>query len=174
MVLVIRTIQVLVVSFFRKRRQGLYDPVSYRFRVLPFDIDIFLHMNNARYLNYLESARWGLTTESGFLGVMMKNKWITPVSSLIIDYYRPLTAFKKFEVSTQFVRFEDKWCFLLQRVWSEEKEVARALIKATVREGRRNVPPSEYLRDLTQEGREKPLIPTDVSDWLERSMGNHG
>ncbi len=54
-----------------------------------------MHMNHARYFNYLEAVRWDLQIRSGFLRLALKNGWIGPLASVQMDFYRPLTLFQK-------------------------------------------------------------------------------
>lgn len=169
MTLFIRTIQTLLRSKFRKPIKDINHITRHKFRVLPIDIDVYRHMNHAKYLNYLEAARWDLQVRSGFLKLALKKGWIGPLSHVQLDYYRPLTLFQEFEVTTQFVGFEEKWLYMLQRVWSGEKEMARALIKSTIRKGRQNITPEEYLDPLGFD-RQSLIVPDDLKDWITKRM----
>ncbi len=137
------------------------------YRVWPIDIDIFRHMNNAKYLNYMEAARWGMTFRSGFLKLVIKRGWMFPIRTAHLEYYRELKMFQKFEIRTQFVRCEKKWFYIVQRFYSKDKEVARGLIVGTVRKGRENVPPEEYIAALGFSAA-PPLLDRDLDDWLDK------
>ncbi len=169
MTLFIRSIQTLIRSILRKPIKDINHITRHQFRVLPIDIDVYRHMNHAKYLNYLEAARWDLQVRSGFLKLAMKKGWIGPLGHVQLDYYRPLTLFQKFEVTTQFIGFEEKWLYMLQRVWSNDKEVARALIKSTIRKGRQNIPPEQYLDPLGFD-RASLQVPEDLKDWVTNRM----
>jgi len=169
MTLMIRTLQTLVRSLFRKPIKDINHITKHEFRVLPIDIDVYRHMNHAKYLNYLEAARWDLQIRTGFLRLALSKGWIGPLAHVQLDYYRPLTVFKKFEVTTQFIALEEKWLYMLQRVWSGDKEVARALIKSTIRKGRKNIPPEQYLDPLGFK-RSSLKVPDDLKDWVSKRM----
>jgi YbgC/YbaW family acyl-CoA thioester hydrolase len=142
---------------------------SERFRVGLTDIDLFRHLNHARYLNYMEVARWGLMARSGFLRLSIRRGWIAPLRAVQVEYYRPLTLGRRFEIRTRFVRFEERWFHIVHRVFSADKEMARALIRGTVRKGRENVAPDEYLAPLGFHPADA-RIPDDVAEWVERKM----
>ena len=165
MVLLMRSIQTVVRSSFQEKVKRLSDSTTESFRVLPFDIDIYRHMNHARYLTYMEAARWGLQQKSGFLNLALKKGWIAPVSCLSIEYFRPLRLFQEFRIISQFVKVEEKWFYVLHRVWSGEKEVARALLKATIRKRRENIPPPVYLKALGF-NQSDVRCPEDVREWV--------
>lgn len=143
------------------------DSTVERFRVWPIDIDVFRHMNNAKYLNYMEAARWGFTYRSGFLGVAMRKGWIFPIRAAHVEYYRELKNFQRFEIRTQFVRADEKWYYIVQQFFSDDKEMARGLIVGTVRKGRENIPPSLYLAELGFPNT-PPMLSEDITKWLER------
>ena len=169
MTLFIRSLQTLTRSLFREKITDINHVTCHTFRVLPIDIDVYRHMNHAKYLNYLEAARWDLQVRSGFLKLALRKGWIGPLGHVQLDYYRPLTLFQKFEVTTQFIAFEDKWLYILQRVWSKDKEVARALVKSTIRKGRTNITPEQYLDPLGF-NRASLSIDEDLKDWVTKRM----
>lgn len=166
MTLLTRATQSILRHSLQPKLTSIAEETVDAFRVLPFDIDVYRHMNHAKYLNYMEAVRWGLMARSGFLRASFEHGWIGPLASLHVDYYRPLTLGQRFEIQTRFVRFEEKWFYVVQRFWSGGRESARALAKGTVRKGKVNVPPSEYLGKLGFAASDA-LVPEDLEDWIE-------
>lgn len=169
MTLFLRTLQTLSGSIFKRRIQRADEVIRHSFRVLPIDLDLYRHMNHAKYLNYLEAARWDLQVRSGFLKLALKRGWIGPIASVHIAYFRPLNLFQRFEITTQFIGFEEKWFYILQRIWLGEKEACRALIRGTVRQGRSNVSSAVYLAELGFDPNHME-IPPEVVDWVRAGM----
>ena len=156
-------------NVFRPRIESLTAVSTEHFRAKPTDIDVFRHVNHARYLRYMEAARWGLMVRLGLLRHTLRRGWIAPLRSMHVEYYRPLSLGQRFEIRTQYVRFEERWFYILHRVFVGEKEVARALAQATVRRGRENIPPSEYLAPLGYEPADAPL-PPEVEAWVAQHL----
>jgi YbgC/YbaW family acyl-CoA thioester hydrolase len=153
----------------RSRLTELDDDVAERFLVKPTDMDVFRHVNHARYLRYMEAARWGLMARCGFLRVAFRRRWVAPLRTVHIEYFRPLSLGQRFEVRTRFIHFEERWYYVLHRVFVGEKEAARALIQGTVRRGRENVPPEEYLAPLGMDP-SGARVPADVADWIDARL----
>ena len=172
MTLIFRTIQTIARHVLRPKLEALTEPLIETYRVLPIDIDVFRHMNNAKYLNYLEAARWGMIVRGGFLKLAINYGWVFPLRSIHIEYYRQLTMFQKFEVRSQFIYFEEKWYHVLQRFYADGKEVARAHVVGTVRKGRENIPPEHYLKKMGLKSTEV-VVPADVQKWFERVSGRY-
>jgi YbgC/YbaW family acyl-CoA thioester hydrolase len=157
----------------RPRLQSLEDEVSERFWVKPTDLDVFRHVNNARYLRYMEAGHWGLLVRCGFLWQGARRGWIAPLRSLHVEYFRPLSLGQRFEVRTRFVGFEDRWFYVLHRVFVGDREAARALVQGTVRRGRENVPPAGYLTPLGLAPADA-RVPADNTDWVQAQLEGMG
>lgn len=77
--------------------------VDVAFRCWPIDLDAFLHMNNSRYLQNAELARWRtvsaggkklrsrFSSEEGMLFLAVENR---------VKYLRPIAPFERYSVST--------------------------------------------------------------------------
>jgi YbgC/YbaW family acyl-CoA thioester hydrolase len=157
----------------RPRLQSLEDEVSERFWVKPTDLDVFRHVNHARYLRYMEAGRWGLMVRCGFLRQAVRRGWIAPLRTVHVEYFRPLSLGQRFEVRSRFVRFEERWFYVLHRVFVGEKEAARALVQGTVRRERENVPPAGYLTPLGLAPADA-RVPPDVAGWVQNRLEGMG
>lgn len=60
-----------------------------RIRVRGYHLDLYGHVNNARYLEFLEEARWSLIEQSMGLGWWHDRGLGFVVASLTINYRRP-------------------------------------------------------------------------------------
>lgn len=52
-------------------------------------MDVFGHMNNARYLELMEETRWRYIDQTDFLQLLKANKWGFAVVNININYKRP-------------------------------------------------------------------------------------
>jgi YbgC/YbaW family acyl-CoA thioester hydrolase len=142
------------------------EPFTQPFRVLPTDIDSYRHMNNAKYLNYMEAVRWGFMSHTGLFRIALRKKWITPISKIEINFLRPLKVFQQFEVSVQLVKAEERWFYFYQQFTSRGKSVAKALVKSTVRDSKGNVPPTEYMQACGYSV-DQIKTPETLAKWLD-------
>lgn len=55
-------------------------------KVRGYHIDVFGHVNNARYLEFLEEARWRYIDETNFEEILQANKWGFAVVNININY----------------------------------------------------------------------------------------
>lgn len=73
---------------------------KHKFEVQGYELDSFNHVNNAVYLNYLESARWNFFKYHGYLEFMMSERIYPVVIETYIKYIRELKIFDKCTVET--------------------------------------------------------------------------
>ena len=58
-------------------------------KVRGYHLDLYGHVNNARYLEFLEEARWGFTEASGHMGFFIESGLAFVIVNININYRRP-------------------------------------------------------------------------------------
>lgn len=100
----------------RRNQYFCYMDTFSRFKtnysVRPDDIDLFQHVHNSRYLDYVLAARYdqmrecyGMTMEE-----FMSKGYGWVVKSVAIDYLRPMKMGDQFSVETGIVSMHDRGC----------------------------------------------------------------
>ena len=88
-------------------------------KVRGYHLDVYQHVNNARYLEFLEEARWdGLEQEEGFQW-MTANRIAFVVVNINISYRRPAVLGDLLKVSSQVEQLNGKSGVLSQVITLE-------------------------------------------------------
>ncbi|WP_313046812.1 YbgC/FadM family acyl-CoA thioesterase [Atlantibacter hermannii] len=88
-------------------------------KVRGYHLDVYQHVNNARYLEFLEEARWdGLEQEEGFQW-MTANRIAFVVVNININYRRPAVLGDLLKVSSQVEQLNSKSGVLSQVITLE-------------------------------------------------------
>lgn len=111
------------------RRQALLDSGCTTFRVWPNDCDINLHLNNGRYLTFMDLGRTHLLAQIGLLGKLLQHRWAPVLTAAEINYLRPIQPFQKFDLSTRLLTWDDKYFYMEQRFVAGGQLCAVALVK---------------------------------------------
>ena len=82
------------------------------FRVLPNDLDINRHMNNGRYLTMIDLLVIEYFARTGFLRVLMKNRWHPIVGGSVITYRRELRLGQKYKLRFRWDGSDEFWNYL--------------------------------------------------------------
>jgi acyl-CoA thioesterase FadM len=151
-------------------RIGLFDEDVLRMRVWPQDIDFNLHLNNARYLSFMDYGRVHLMASTGILTPMLLEKWAPLVGSVSITYRRSLALFATFTLSTRVLCWDEKWFYMEQVFRSREGLVAIAWVKGLFRAKDGNVPP-QRIADTIAPGATSPPVPEPLEEWNDLTKG---
>lgn len=143
-----------------------FEPARRQFRVGILDIDFNLHINNAKYLNYMERARWDLFVQNGTWDLTLKNRLNFIVASAEIGYIRELNLFKKFEIESRYLGWDEKYFYLEQRFIADDKIYSYGLVKAVFLKNKKRATPEEVLSALNLTETTQPL-PEHIELWKQ-------
>jgi len=85
-------------------------------KVRGYHLDLYGHVNNARYLEFLEEARWGLLEEGRGLDFWHEQGLGFVVATLTINYRRPASLGTVLEIRSQMARMGGKSAIIHQEV----------------------------------------------------------
>lgn len=85
-------------------------------KVRGYHLDIYQHVNNARYLEFLEEARWALFDDNGALELLAQKNWGFAVVNININFRRAATVGDILCIRTQLGDFTQKSGILTQTI----------------------------------------------------------
>ena len=156
---IFRFASTLLKAKFRKRIE-FHEKSIVSFRVGLTDIDMFLELNNTRYLTYTELGRWDYSQRVGFLKLMKSRNWGVAVGGASIRYRRRIPLFRRFTVTTELICHDGRWFYFLQEFHRQETICASALMKVCAVSEDGLVPSAEVIKNMEQ------TLPSDVPDWV--------
>lgn len=110
-------------------RRGLFDESRLSFRVLPNDLDLNLHMNNGRYLTFMDLGRVHLMAQNGLLAHLRRQRWTPVLAAAEITYLRSLNPFERFDLVTRVMTWDDKYVYMEQTFERGGELCAHAYVK---------------------------------------------
>lgn len=126
-----------------------------RIKVRGYHLDLYSHVNNARYLEFLEEARWTFFEEHGDLQWFLQSGLALVVVNINIDYRRPATMNEQLVVETGVKTIGRRSAVIHQCVKLEgsDKIVAEADVTFAVFDAKQNkaVELTGRLQELLQE-----------------------
>jgi acyl-CoA thioesterase FadM len=145
-------------------RRTLLEPARVSFRVLPNDCDINFHLNNGRYLTFMDLGRIHLLAQIGLLRLLMKQRWAPVLSAAEMNFIRPLNPFQKFDLVTRLLTWDDKYFYIEQRFVTPGRLHAVGMVKGLFLHGRERVETREVLGALGID-MPPPDVPAVVQHW---------
>jgi acyl-CoA thioesterase FadM len=143
---------------------GVLEEDILKMRVLPTDIDINFHMNNARYLSVMDYARMHLLARNRLLGHILRSRWQPLVGATWVTYRRSLPLFAAYSLSSRLVCWDDRWFYIEQTFTSREGLAALGWIKGVLRDARGVVDPRKVIEAVAP-GTVSPPIPEAITTW---------
>jgi len=154
--LYLRLFIILLMCKWKKPLNAL-DTSIISLHVLLNDLDLNWHMNNGRFLTIMDLGRMDLLQRTGILKMAVRNKWMPIVGNAKIEFQRPLKLWQKYELHSRVGGWDDKWIYLEQTFYSNDKIIAIGQIKGLLRGKGGNIEPQRYI-DLIQPGLVSPEI----------------
>ena len=158
-----RLLKVLIVGLFR-RRLSMTEASLLRFRVWPNDLDINVHMNNARYLALMDLGRFDLIARCGLWRPMIAKRWQAVIGGALVRYRRPLGPFQRFQLFSRMLCWDDRWIYIEHRIEADGVTACLAVVRAAFLAGGGIVPPDQVARELGFAGAPPP-VPTWAGEW---------
>lgn len=163
--LYIRVLYLLVrLKFFK----CLHDPMGtslHSIRVWPNDLDFNLHVNNGRVLTMLDLGRFKLLHDTQLLKPTLKRRWLPVLGSAKVHFLKPLTLWKKLDIHTKVIYWDEKWVYLEQNIYIKERLHVTAMLKAAFLGPEGRIYPQQII-DLMPNPPEQPQIPRKLHAWL--------
>lgn len=117
-------------------------------RAWPVDLDVYLHLNNGRYLTLMDFGRFQQSLRTGLMQVMIRKGWKPLLGGAQIEYLREIGPWRRFDLITRLCAWDEKWFYMEQRFECAGVVHARALVRGVIKKGRRTVPPPELMAAL--------------------------
>ena len=138
------------------------EACSTQFRVVPTDLDLNLHMNNARYFAWMDIARLDMLQRTGLLEVFKSKKWFPVVADETISFGKSLDLFDKVNVVTKIRGWDEKFIFLEQRFERANETVASGIVKSCILNKNGPIPTQIVLSEIKHNNKSPEL-----SDWIK-------
>lgn len=134
-------------------------------RVRPGDLDIYFHVNNAVYLNMMDSARSNFLADCDGLKTLNRLGWYPVVASSTINYRASLLLNQKVRITTRLLGWDPRIAYIEQNIYHGDKLVTEAVVAGRfLKRGGGRVAAPDVVRELGGTG-PSPTLPDHVTQW---------
>jgi acyl-CoA thioesterase FadM len=166
--LLFRLVLVIVAALLRRRLAPMEES-RVAFRVWPADLDLNMHMTNARYFSVMDLGRVDLLIRSGLAGAMLRNRWQAVLGASNVRFRRPLKPFQRYELTSRVLCWDDRWFFIEQRAETPEGTAAVAVMQGAFIGKGGIIAPARMLAEAGMP-HESPPMPDFVAAWRPQSL----
>jgi len=137
-----------------------------RHRCWPWDIDMWMELNNGRTLTLLDLGRIPMAQRAGLIGALRTQGWGLTMAGVSVRYRRRIRTFEKFTMKSRAVCWDDRFFYLEQCMEKENGEVANhALYRAAVTDKSGIIAPSRVIKVIGKD-HVSPQMPEWVANWI--------
>lgn len=149
----------------RLKRIPIDGVARLRFIVWPHEIDVNLHLNNARYFSVADVGRFGYWLQAGWWGRLRQRGWDPVAGDANARFSRSLQPFERYVLETRLLGWDDKWFFVEHRFVSKGRVCAVVVVRflMVTRKGPR--PRPVEVLDMLGEATVSPTLPEWVAQW---------
>ncbi|MCT7359837.1 MAG: thioesterase [Thalassobium sp.] len=138
--------------------------MSVDIKVRGYHLDIYHHVNNGRYLEFLEEGRWDYFDRHQFIQLFEAQNLAFVVANINISYRRPAYAGEVIRISTRMEKIGNKSAQMVQEVRLLEDGEATTLIADAVVTF--CLMDSETQKAVAIEGNARAVLQTMIEDGL--------
>ncbi len=134
----------------------------------PWDIDMWMELNNGRTLTLYDLGRIPLAQVNGLMAVVRKRQWGMTMAGVVVRYRRRIRAFERFEMRSRLLCWDERFFYLEQSMWKTNGECANhAVYRAAVTDKNGIVRAAQVAEAMNMADATSPKMPDWVSKWLE-------
>lgn len=132
----------------------------------PWDLDIFVELNNGRTLTLFDLGRVPMAVRMGLMQLLRKTGWGLTIAGSSVRYRRRVRMFHKVEMRSRCVGWDQRFMYLEQSMWRKGECTSHALFRAAVTDQNGIVTTDRVLAALGHTETPPPL-PDWVQAWVD-------
>jgi len=148
--------------------KSFLDWVFVHYRCMPWDLDANIHMNNVKYLKYMERGRVEHLIQTPWLQELFPRGFKAIIANTEISYVKEIKPFQRFKAETRISSWDERYIYMEQLFTYRNTVFTAAVIRMAVvnaNTGQR-VSPSAMFAELMP-GVSPPQLP-DSAQYLNQ------
>jgi acyl-CoA thioesterase FadM len=134
----------------------------------PWDIDMWMELNNGRTLTLSDLGRIPLAQVNGLLDVVRRKRWGLTMAGVVVRYRRRIRAFERFEMRSRLLCWDERFFYLEQSMWKRNGDCANhAVYRAAVTDRNGIVASDIVAKAMNRPDLVSPEMPEWVALWLQ-------
>lgn len=134
----------------------------------PWDLDIWMELNNGRTLTLYDLGRIPLAQRSGLITLLARRRWGLTMAGAVVRYRRRVRAFDRIEMRSRLLGWDDRFMYLEQSMWKTNGDCAsHAVYRGAVTDRSGIIPTQTVMQAMGKADTPPPPLPEWVARWLE-------
>jgi acyl-CoA thioesterase FadM len=130
----------------------------------PWDIDLWMELNNGRTLTIMDLGRVVLFKRMGVVGAMRRLGWAGTIAGASVRYRRRVRVFDRIEMRSRILGWDARFTYAEQSLWRGGECCSHALLRMAITAGKGIIPSAELAAAIGLP-EESPPLPAWVQAW---------
>lgn len=131
----------------------------------PWDLDLWLELNNGRTLTLFDLGRIPLGRRTGLVAAIRANGWGLTVAGISVRYRKRIRLFDRIEMRSRAIGWDDRFFYLEQSMWKNGEATTHGLYRTAITSREGIVPPPKVAQAMGHDPQSPPL-PDWVQHWI--------
>lgn len=136
-------------------------------RCWPWDIDLWMELNNGRTLTLYDLGRTVLAVRTGLARQLRLNRWGLTMAGASVRYRRRIRTFERFEMRSRLVCWDERFFYVEQSMWKPSGDCAGHVLYRSAVIGRRGIVPPVEVADALGVDATSPPVPGWIRAWID-------
>ena len=166
----------LLHTIMKAKRGQRKEPVAFdavgelTFRCRPWDLDLFMEMNNGRILTLYDLGRFDLSIRCGLMDRLKREQWGLAVAGSTVRYRKRVRLFDKVLMRSQMIGMDERWFYIAQSMWVKGEPASAVLLRTCITARGRSISTQE-VRDALGVPEWSNEMPAWVQNWEAADKG---
>jgi len=130
----------------------------------PWDLDIWLELNNGRAMTLYDLGRTMQAQRVGLISALRQNRWGMTVAGSSVRFRQRIRGFERFEMRSRAVAWDDKFIYLEQSMWKKNGSCAsHVMLRTALTDKDGIVSPTRVLAAMGRADQQ----PFEMPDWID-------
>lgn len=144
---------------------GPFDTHVSHHRCWPWDLDMFLELNNGRTLTIYDLGRIPAARRAGLIRVLRQNRWGMTMAGASVRYRARIAMFDKLEMHSRLVGWDARFFYLEQSLWRGGACCNQIVYRSAITD-RNGIVPADRLMAAMGVAGPSPVMPEWVQAWI--------
>ncbi len=158
----------LAAEYLRCRRDPPLEPGGLHvthLRCMPWDLDIWMELNNGRTLTLYDIGRMSLGWRVGLVGALRRRRWALTMAGASVRFRRRVRMFDRLEVRSVTVGRDARFFYMEQSMWRDGEATSSVLYRIAITD-RNGIVPTQKVAEEIGHPDWNPALPRWVEEWV--------
>lgn len=143
---------------------GPFDTHAERLTCMPWDIDLWMELNNGRTLTLYDIPRVTHAIRTGLVNMTRREGWGMTVAGSSVRYRRRVRMFHRVTATARLLGWDERFVYLEQSMWHGDACTSHMLLRAAFTD-RNGIVPTDRVATALGLG-DAPVLPGWVTAWI--------